>query len=116
MSKTQVNEDAIPFAIDEGVTLGDMAMGEVNEKFPAALKEVAANILSFDYPGKAKREINIKIVLEPSDDRTHAEVDVQVTTKLAQKRPVKTKLYFTPAGNEIAISEDNPQQPKIAFK
>lgn len=116
MSKTEVEQDAIPFAIDEGITLGEMAMGEVNQKFPAALKEVAANILSFDYPGKTKREINIKIVLEPSDDRAHADVDVQVTTKLAQKRPVKTKLYFTPAGNEIAISEDNPEQPNLRFK
>lgn len=113
----KVNEDVgVPIGLDEGVQLGTLAMGEINEKFPAALKDVVENILSFDYPGKTKRQIVITISLQPSDDRTRADVEVGVTTKLAARTPATTKLYFVPAGNEVVVSEDNPQQPKLAFK
>lgn len=53
----------VPIGLDETVQLSTLAMGEINEKFPIALKQVVENILSFDYQGKAKREINIKVVL-----------------------------------------------------
>lgn len=113
--RTDVETDSIPIT-DGGVALGELAMGEVTDKWPAALREVVANCLSFDYPVGTKREVNIKVVFTPSDDRTNAEVEVAVSTKLAPKRPAKTKLYFTPAGDEIVVSEDNPQQPRLAFK
>lgn len=109
-------ETMVPITILEGVSLEELANEEVRSKFPAALKEVVQNIASFEHPGRTKREINIKLTFEPSDDRTHAEVEVGITTKLAPKRPAKTKLYFSPAGNELAISEENPDQPRLGFK
>ena len=113
----KVGEDVgVPIGLDETVQLGTLAMGEINEKFPIALKQVVENILSFDYQGKAKREINIKVVLTPSDDRTWADVEVSVIPKLAPPTPATTKLYFSPAGNEVVVSEDNPSQPRLTFK
>ncbi len=117
MARASVGDDVgVPFALDEDVQLGTLAMGEINEKFPAALREVVGNILSFDYPGKTKREIVIKVTLTPSDDRTRADVEVGVATKLATRTPATTKLYFVPAGNEVVISEDNPQQARLEFR
>lgn len=109
-------ETMVPITILEGVSLEQLANGEIAFEFPKALKEVVGNIANFDYPGKAKREINVKVTLEPSDDRTHARVQVGISTKLAAKTPKDTKLYFSPAGNELAISEENPDQPRLGFK
>lgn len=110
-------ENFIPIGLDEGIQLGELAMGEVNEKFPDALKEAVANILSFDYPGAAKREIIIKVTLTPNDDRSSAEVEVGVSTKLAVRRPAKTKLYFhSKTGADLTVTETNPQQPNLQFK
>lgn len=106
----------VPITLDDTVQLGTLAMGEINEKFPAALKDAVENILSFDYPGKKAREITIKVTLTPSDDRTRAEVEVGVSTKLPGRTPATTKLYFSPMGSEVLISEDNPQQPKLEFR
>lgn len=116
MSRTVDLETMVPITIDEGVQLETLAFGEVADKFPKALKEVVANIADFGCAGATKREITIKVTLTPSDDRSHAEVEVGITTKLAPKRPAKTKLYFSPAGNELAISEENPDQPRLGFK
>lgn len=117
MARAKVGDDVgVPIGLEETVQLGTLAMGEINEKFPAALKDAVENILSFDYPGKTKREIIIRVTLQPSDDRSRADVEVGVTTKLAARTPATTKLYFVPAGNEIVISEDNPQQARLEFK
>jgi hypothetical protein len=117
MARANVGDDVgVPIGLDETVQLGTLAMGEINEKFPAALKDAVENILSFDYPGKTKREIVIKVTLAPSDDRTRADVEVGVTTKLAPRTPATTKLYFTPMAGEVVISEDNPQQARLEFK
>jgi len=110
------DEVGVPIGLDDTVQLGTLAMGEIDQKFPIVLKQVVENILSFDYQGKAKREINIKVVLTPSDDRTRADVEVSVTPKLAPPTPATTKLYFSPAGNEVVVSEDNPNQPRLEFK
>ncbi len=113
----KVGEDVgVPIGLDETVQLSTLAMGEINEKFPIALKQVVENILSFDYQGKAKREINIKVVLTPSDDRTRADVEVSVTPKLAPPTPATTKLYFSAMANEVVVSEDNPNQPRLEFR
>jgi len=116
MSRTTDLETMVPITILEGVSLEKLADGEVEFEFPKALKEVVGNIADFNYPGKTKREINIKVTIEPSEDRSHARVQVGVSTKLATKTPKETKLYFSPAGNELAISEENPDQPRLGFK
>ena len=113
----KVGDDVgVPIGLDDTVQLGTLAMGEINEKFPDALKDAVENIVDFDYPGKMKRQIVITLSLLPSDDRTRADVEVGVATKLAARTPATTKLYFSPMANEIVVSEDNPQQPKLAFK
>src|SRR5258707_7713188 len=109
MKETNVDE-GIPLTIDGGVELQDLAMGEIGEKFPGWLKEVAANILDFQCSGKVAREINIKLKFTPSDDRTHASVEIGGVVKLAPTKPADTKLYFTPVGRaggtDVVISED----------
>ena len=42
---------------DEGLRLGEIARGEVDKKFPEALKEAVANICSFRFPARGKREV-----------------------------------------------------------
>lgn len=109
-------ETMVPISILEGVSLEKLADGEVEFEFPKALKEVVGNIVDFNYPGNAKREITVKLTITPSEDRSHARVQVGISTKLAAKTPKDTKLYFSPAGNELAISEENPDQPRLGFK
>lgn len=104
----------IPITIDEGVQLETLAFGEVAKRFPKSLKDVVQNIAEIG--GATKREILIKVVATPSADRTRAKVQVFVSTKLAPSEPGETTLYFSPAGNELAISEENPDQPRLGFK
>lgn len=101
---------------DEWLKLGEIARGEVDKKFPEALKEAVANICSFRFPAKGKREVIIRLVLNPSEDRSEVTTEVFVETKLAKPRPKQTKLYLSPAGNEIVVSEDDPMQPNLEFK
>lgn len=116
MGRRNDTEEMIPIGLDETVQLESLAMGEVRTKFPAAMKAAVANLIDFDYPGKKKREIIIKVSLEPSEDRSYANVEVSVETKLPTPSPEPTKLYFVPAAGELVVSEENINQSKLAFK
>lgn len=45
MARTSVGDEAgVPIGLDETVQIGTLAMGEINEKFPAALKELLPDV------------------------------------------------------------------------
>ena len=107
--------DRVRIGIDDAVTMEGLAFGEVGKKFPEALKAVAANIADFGTSVKVKREITVRLTFEPEDDRKSFDVQVDVTTKLAPPKPAKTKLYLQTAGNELVVTESNPEQPDLVF-
>lgn len=112
----RTEDDGIPIGVDETATLQMLANGELNEKFPDALKLAVANILSGDYPPDKKRQIIITVNLTPDKKRTAADLEVEIQTKFPKKIPGKSRLYFNAAANEVVISEFNAEQRKLAFQ
>ena len=73
------------------LTLLSMCGGAIQEKVNRELHKVADNILDPNTDSKAKREVNIKIVLVPREDNPEdVAVDVVVTSKIAPELGVGT--------------------------
>ena len=62
--------------------LKNLAEGGVYEKMSRAFEEAIENILNPNTDQTKKREIDIKITLQPSKDLRQMETNVQVKTKL----------------------------------
>lgn len=112
----RTEDDGIPIGLDDTASLQSLANGELNEKFPDALKYAVANILSSDYPPDKKRQIIITVNLTPDKKRTAADLEVEIQTKFPKKIPGKSRLYFNAEANEVVISEFNVEQRKLTFQ
>jgi len=90
------------------LTLLSMCGGAVQEKVNRELHKVADNILDPNTDSKAKREVNIKIVLAPREDNPEdVAVDVVVTSKIAPELGVGTQLWLEKdlATKKVQITE-----------
>lgn len=80
--------------------LNEIADGDVQEKFTKEFKKVLNNILDESTDYNAKRDINIKISFETSEDRTALGTTVNIKSTLAPQSKSETTLL---------ISEDDLQ-------
>lgn len=80
--------------MEEVVTLASIGNGACLELFQVALQRVIANIGDVQTSSKARREINIKVIITPDEDRNIGFTAIQVTSKLAHAKPVSGTLYF----------------------
>lgn len=95
------------------VTLASLGNGAVLELFDHELKKVIGNIADVNTSPTAKREINIKIIVKPDDDRDVGTTQIEVTSKLASTKPVKSTMYFGKKDGKLVAVESNPKQPSI---
>lgn len=90
--------------------------GAVAEHVDAKIKEVLENIEDINTPWKPKREITIKVVFAPNEDRDRCQIGVAVTTKLPGFKPLESGCFITRVGNTlVAIENENPQQLQLNF-
>jgi hypothetical protein len=90
-------------------TLSTLSEGALEELFQRALGLVLENIQDPNTPADGKgttREINIKVSLTPSKDRSFTAIEAAVSTKLAGPAPVVTSLTLKDEkgivfGNEV---------------
>ncbi len=99
---------------EELVTIASIGNGAILELFERELKRVLANIADVNTSPKAMREITIKVSLKPDDEsRGVAAATLEVKSKLAPAKPVKSVIYIGKKDNELVAVTNNIQQPSI---
>lgn len=68
-------------------SLIDMAMGAMKERVDYEMTRCVQNIADPNTKATAKREITLKITLEPDENRQHVEVSCSANSKLAPLNP-----------------------------
>lgn len=96
------------------INIGNVSDGALIEAFDLKLKEVLANIADANTPATAKREIHLKLVLKPKDDRVQIVTRFHCTAKLAPIVEVESRIFVgkDKDGNLYALSDD-PRQLNI---
>ncbi len=78
----------MPELEDEKLTLANMKGGAALEQVDIAIAKVLDNINDINTT-LSKREITLKIVLSPTEDRTMVSIDFGVSTKMSGQEKVK---------------------------
>ena len=68
--------------------------GALNEMFNREMERVAANICDANTSPKDKRQITIKLTVEPDDERQIGKVTASVESKLSPPKSVRGKFVF----------------------
>jgi hypothetical protein len=76
------------------VTIADLANGACIERADLELERVLENIMDPNTSPGVCREINLKIKIKPTDDRTVGGVTIQATAKLAPVTEHMTQVYI----------------------
>lgn len=97
----------------EIVTLASIGNGAALELFGHELKNVIANIADPNTSAKTKRSINIKVVIQPDEERGLGFATVEVTSKLAGVKPVSSTMYFGKKDGELVAVQSQFAQPGI---
>ena len=75
------------------VSVLEMAQGAILEACNIEVGKVMENIFDLNTPPTKKREVNIKVVFEPSADRQQINVSAQSSCKLQPNNAIQTALY-----------------------
>lgn len=102
--------------MEEVVTLASIGNGAALELFDHELKNVIANIADVNTDAKAKREIHIKVIIKPDDERNIGFASLEVKSKLAGVKPVASTMYFGKKDGEFVASQHNFSQPTFFDK
>ena len=96
------------------INIGNVSDGALIEAFDLKLKEVLANIADVNTPATAKREITLRLILKPKEDRVQINTKFHCTAKLAPIVEVESRIFVgkDKDGNLYALSDD-PRQLNI---
>jgi hypothetical protein len=112
----EVRDRPVPITLEESIQLGTLAYGEVEKRFPSAMKQVIANIIDTRRPAKGPREINVKVKFEPNADRAKVKYKVTYSLKLQDEEGEESEMYIVGQGNEIVVTDSRPDSPQLSFK
>ncbi len=96
------------------INIGNVSDGALVEAFELKLREVLANIADPHTPATAKREINLRLVLRPKEDRVQIDSQFTCTARLAGLIPASSRMFVGKDGdgNLYALADD-PRQLNI---
>ncbi|MHB8303635.1 MAG: hypothetical protein ACYDC6_12470 [Acidobacteriaceae bacterium] len=107
------------------INFGNVSDGALIEAFDLKLQEVLKNIADVNTSATAKREIVLRLILKPKDDRVQIVTRLHCDAKLAPIVEVESRIFVgrDAAGNLYALSDDprqlnifTPAKPKEALK
>ncbi len=98
---------------EEIVTLASIGNGAALELFEKELQSVIANIADTNTSAKAKREIIIKVTIQPDEIRGIGFAVLEVKSKLASVKPVSSTMYFGKKDGQLVAVQNNFTQPGI---
>ena len=97
--------------IGSGLDVRELADGEFFERIRDAIRDVLENILDEETSESAERGITIKVKLHPKCGRRILETDLDIQTKLAPKKELRSTLSITygTMANVLEIRERTKQ-------
>jgi hypothetical protein len=100
----------------ENITLATVGGGGLEELFQNALQEVLQNIHNVNTKADAKREINIKVIFKPDEERTAITAGVGVSVKLVGVKGFGTQLFTgdQKKDGKYQLVEHNPKQLRLS--
>lgn len=87
--------------------------GAAVELFNTEFQRVLDNCLDPNTKATAKREVVLKVIIKPDDDRESCSVEIQANSKLAAVRPYPTNIFLGKEGNRAVAVENDPKQMHI---
>lgn len=87
-----------------------MARGAIQERADYEMSRLLANILDANTSATAKRELTIKLILKPDNERQNIVVSCTASSKLAPTSPVVTSLYVADENNVVEMVPQIPGQ------
>ena len=82
------------YTAEEKINLSNLGDGAANELFERELDRVLKDILDPNTEATAQREINLKLLFKPDDERDLGATGIKVSSKLAGSRVFVTKVAF----------------------
>ena len=97
------------------ITLTNLGGGAAVEKFQEEFEKVVANIMDPNTDPKAKREVVLKVTIQPSADRDWAGMKIEAQAKLAPNVAYATRAFvgIDRQSGKASAFEDNPNQTTI---
>ncbi len=95
------------------ITLDNLGKGVAHELFAFHLKKTLADILDPNTEPKEAREINLKFVLKPEENRSLVTIIVQPTSKLAKTKPWVTQALVGSDASGVAAKELQAAQTNL---
>lgn len=100
----------MPIEVDNKLTLASIGGGVAAEKFERELSEVLANILDVNTDTDVKREITLKFVFKPNEDRERLNISISADSKLAPTKAHGAMAYLGRVDNEPVAVNFDPRQ------
>jgi hypothetical protein len=101
----------------EPVGYNNIGCGAAEEKFNVELEKVLRNIQDPNTPWNTAREITLKVIIKPEENRIDANIVIEAKSKLAPQKIFPSKIFIgkdvagKPEAHEIN-SKDMPLFPK----
>jgi len=99
----------------QSITLANLGGGIASEAFEHALESILTNIQDPNTKAAAKRSIEIKIDILPSEDRKSVTYMVSSKTKLAAKNPAMGLAYIARNGKKADLVQSNMLEQPLPF-
>ena len=94
-------------AIEKFVSLATLNNGAAIEQFDNELAAVLQNILDPNTDPEAKREVVLRVGIKPAENRRHADVSIQASSKMAPARESRTVFFLgNKKGRAVAAERD----------
>jgi hypothetical protein len=93
------------------VTLETLQGGAALELFQREWDRAIANLVDPNTLAKAKRTVTLKVTILPEEDRESGDIVLEVGSKLAGTRPVKSRIWVGEKDGRPVGAEFNPNQP-----
>jgi len=98
--------------VKEITNLDQLMNGALNERFNSEIKKVWKNVLDPNTDPKAKRKLVMTITMKPNANRDAAEMEAEVTVKLAPPVPIQQTVYVHQNDDgSVHALENNGQLP-----
>ena len=99
---------------EEMISLANLGRGACIEKFDDEFQKVLINILDPNTNG-GKREINLRVIIKPNQDRNFCTLQVHCTSKLGAVKAFETQMFVGLDVHGPKASEHNPKQLGLGF-
>lgn len=99
---------------EEMVSLATLGRGAAIESFDREFGRLLENALDPNTT-TAKREIMLRVIVQPNEDRNFCTVQVHCKSKLSADKPFATQMFIGRDAQGVKATEHNPQQIPFGF-